>query len=179
MFDLALHGQIGAATRDRSAEKGRVADLSVPMMNQVLEATLAFMILLLALSVTAIIRVGPMAPAQTESNTDAEMEAAGPATMAAAPASVMAGPASMLAGPQPGRAVQAAPPAVWAPVPGSVRPGATAPDARRPGLLGRRYEARHVRGRIPKPRPAAPAGPPWGPATPPPGRPQQGSERWN
>lgn len=152
------------------------------MMNQVLEATLAFMILLLALSVTAIIRVGPMAPAQTESDTDAEMAAAAPATMAAGPASMVAGPASMLAGP-PRRTGQAAPPpAVWAsPVPGSVRPGVAASPDRRPGLLGRgRYEARHVRGRIPKPRPPAPAGPPWGPAAPPPpGRSQHGSDRWS
>ena len=43
---------------ERSAEKGRVADLSPVMVNQVLEATLAVMILLLAMSVTAIVR-GP------------------------------------------------------------------------------------------------------------------------
>lgn len=155
------------------------------MMNQVLEATLAFMVLLLALSVTAIVRVGPMAQAQTESNVDGEMASAGPAPMPvgmpAGPLGMPAGPAGMTNGVHPGRAVQAAPPPVtWtSPGPGGFGPTVAGPAVRRPGLLGRgRYEARHVRGRIPKPRPPAPAGPPWGPAAPPPpGRPQQSSER--
>jgi hypothetical protein len=139
-----------------------VADLSPSMLNQVLEATLAFMIFLLLLSVTAIVRVGPMAPASSEANTDTDIGAPFPGTM--------------LAGPPPS---QMAAPALWPPAaPNGMRSPAPAP-ARRSGLLGRtRYEARHVRGRMPKPRPPAPAGPPWGPAAPPPGRQQQSSERW-
>lgn len=148
------------------------------MLNQVLEATLAFMILLLALSIAAIVRLGPTAPAaSTESNVDTEMP--------------MQQPVRVLAGPHPGHpgapgrplasgpAVAGPPSALWAtPMPGTMRPAAP-PPVRRSGWLGRgRYEARHVRGRMPKARPPAPAGPPWGPATPPPGRPQQGSERW-
>ncbi len=135
------------------------------MLNQVLEATLAVMILLLALSVAAIVRIGPMAQATTESNTDTEAGAQQPIRAVAAP--------------QPGQRVATAPAAaLWSnPVPGSMRSPAP-PAVRRPGLLGGRYEARHVRGRMPKPRPPAPAGPPWGPATPPPSRPQQSSERW-
>ena len=140
-----------------------MADLSQAILNQVLEATLAFMILLLLLSVTAIIRVGPVTPASTEANTDTDM----------APM-----PAMMASAPQPGRMVAAGPaPALW---PDAGSNGMRPPPApvRRSGWMGRaRYEARHVRGRMPKPRPSAPAGPPWGPAAPP-GRPQQGSERW-
>src|SRR5262249_8267736 len=139
--------------------KGRV-DLSPIMLNQVLEATLAFMILLLAMSVTAIARVRPTTASNTESNTDADTT-----------------------GPMPARVVGTMPPpTMWtgapAPMNGNVRP--PAPPRRRSGWLGRaRYEARHVRGRMPAQRPPVPAGPPWGPATPPPpGRPQQGSERW-
>ncbi|HEX5188175.1 MAG TPA: hypothetical protein VFW16_01445, partial [Streptosporangiaceae bacterium] len=77
-----------------------------------------------------------------------------------------------------GPAVADPPAAPWAaPMPRGAP--AAPPPVRRSGWLGRaRYEARHVRGRVPKPRPPAPAGPPWGPAAPPPGRPQQGSERW-
>ncbi|HEX2320783.1 MAG TPA: hypothetical protein VHJ18_17515 [Streptosporangiaceae bacterium] len=141
-----------------------MADLSPSMLNQVLEATLAFMIFLLLLSVTAIVRVDPMAPASTEANTDTDIGAPFPGTM--------------VAGPPPGQMAGAAPaPALWPPAaPNGMRPPT---PARRSGLLGRtRYEARHVRGRMPKPRPPAPAGPPWGPAAPPPGRQQQSSERW-
>jgi hypothetical protein len=141
-----------------------VADLSLAMLNQVLEASLAFMIFLLLLSVTAIIRVGPMAPASTEANTDTDIGAPFPGTVVAAP--------------PPGQMAAAAPaPALWPPAAAN---GMHPPEpVRRSGLLGRgRYEARHVRGRMPSPRPPAPAGPPWGPATPPPGRPQQNSERW-
>ncbi len=137
------------------------------MLNQVLEATLAFMILLLALSVSAIVRVGPTAPASPESNIDSD------------PAMPQPQPVRVMAGAQPGQMATAGAPVMWtAPAPGSMLP-AGPPLGRRPGLLGRgRYEARHVRGRMPKPRPTAPAGPPWGPATPPPSRAQQGSERW-
>jgi hypothetical protein len=135
------------------------------MLNQVLEATLAFMILLLALSVAAIVRIGPMAQATTESNTDTE---AGTQQ-----------PVRVVAGPQPGQMVATAPsPALWSnSVSGGMRSPAP-PMVRRSGWLGGRYEARHVRGRMPKPRPPAPAGPPWGPASPPPSRAQQSSERW-
>ena len=135
-------------------------DLSPVMLNQVLEATLAFMILLLAMSVTAIARIGPTTASNTESSTDAEST-----------------------GPVPGRvASPMPPPTMWNAAPGPMN-GNAAPPASRPrksGLLGRaRYEARHVRGRMPAQRPTVPAGPPWGPATPPPpARPQQGSERW-
>lgn len=141
-----------------------MADLSLAMLNQVLEASLAFMILLLLLSVTAIIRVGPMTPASTETNTEADFAEPMPAMMAASQ--------------QPGRMVAATAPALWPPAgPNGIRPPPA--PVRKSGWLGRtRYEARHVRGRMPKPRPPAPAGPPWGPASPPTGRPQQGSERW-
>jgi hypothetical protein len=142
-----------------------VADLSLAMLNQVLEASLAFMILLLILSLSAIIRVRPMTPASAETNTDTDT---GPPV-----------PARMNAGPQPGTMVAAAPgSAHWPP---AAQNGMRSPaPARRSGFLGRtRYDARHVRGRMPKARPPAPAGPPWGPAAPPPGRPQQGSERWS
>jgi len=142
-----------------------VADLSLAMLNQVLEASLAFMILLLLLSLSAIVRVRPMPPSSTETNTDTDIAAPFPATMGT--------------GPQPGTMMAAAPgSALWPPAaPNGARPPA---PARRSGFLGRtRYEARHQRGRMPKPRPPAPAGPPWGPAAPPPGRPQQGSERWS
>jgi len=187
-----------------------VADLTVPMMNQVLEATLAFMILLLGLSVTAIVRLGPMPQAQNESNAEGEMATAGTgvfpnglasmfdvevgmasgppgmfdgqASPAVRPASLTTGPASTTAGPQAGRPAQPTPfLATWAnPASGSFQSGAEEPPPRRSGLLGRgRYEAKHVRGRLPAPRQAAPAGPPWGPAAPPPpaGRPQQGAAR--
>ncbi len=133
------------------------------MLNQVLEATLAVMILLLALSVAAIVRIGPMPQAATESNTDTEADTQQPMRVVAAPGQMVA---------------TASAPARWSnPVPGSMRSPAP-PGVRRSGLLGGRYEARHVRGRMPKPRPPAPAGPPWGPASPPPSRPQQSSERW-
>ena len=141
------------------------------MLNQVIEATLAFMILLLALSVTAIIRVGPTAPASSESNMDSDtaMPQSHPQSQ----------PIRVMVGAQQGQMAPAAAPMMWtAPAPGSMLQ-AVPPPPRKPGLLGRgRYEARHVRGRMPRPRPPAPAGPPWGPATPPPSRPQQGSERW-
>jgi len=167
------------------------------MMNQVLEATLVFMILLLALSVSAIVRVGPMPQAQAETNLEGDMSSignafppgipdmpAGQAGMLAGQAGMVAGPAgpaAVVAAPQPGRTMQAPPGAMWpSPAPGGFGSGMAAPPPRRSGFLGRgRYEARHVRGRMPRPRPPAPAGPPWGPATPPPSRPQQqGSERW-
>jgi hypothetical protein len=186
-----------------------VADLTVPMMNQVLEATLAFMILLLGLSVTAIVRLGPMPQAQNESNAEGDMAIAGTgafpnglasmfdgqagmasgppgmfdgqANLAVRPASLTTGPASTTAGPQAGRPAQPTPfLATWAnPATGGFQSGAAEPPPRRSGFLGRgRYEAKHVRGRRPAPRPAAPAGPPWGPAVPPPpGRPQQGAAR--
>src|SRR5579859_708960 len=122
------------------------------MLNQVLEAALAFMILLLLMSVTAIARVDAAAVPTTEAAANGE------------PAPSMNGrPASV---PQT---------ALWA----GTYSVAPPPAARRTGWLSRyRYEARHVRGRLPKPRPQGPAGPPWGPATPPPGLQQQGSERW-
>jgi hypothetical protein len=180
------------------------------MLNQVLEATLVFMILLLAMSIAAIVRVGPTAPATTESNVETEIPmqqpvrvlagpqpgpsgpplASGPygPPMAAGPSGrpLPSGPAGRPMAPGPagrpmasGQAVAGPPSALWTgPMPGSMR-SAAPPPVRRSGWLGRvRYEARHVRGRMPKPRPSAPAGPPWGPAAPPPGRPQQGSERW-
>ncbi len=66
------------------------------MLNHVLEATLAFMILLLALSVSAIVRVGPATTATTESNTDSDAAAPQPArVMNTVPATALwQGPAS-------------------------------------------------------------------------------------
>jgi hypothetical protein len=147
------------------AEKGRVAQLSPVMLNQVLESTLAFMVALLVLSISAIARVRPT-PSSTSMNSEQSIagdptmngNGIGPATFSPAGA----GPALWSASPPP---------------PGNVL--ATNPGPRRAGMLGRRYEARHVRGRMPVPRQPGPAGPPWGPAAPPPaGRPQAGSERW-
>ena len=70
-----------------------MADLSLVMLNHVLEAALAFMILLLAMSVAVIARVGP-APATattTESNTGSEAMAPPPGrVMTAMPALVRA-----------------------------------------------------------------------------------------
>lgn len=144
-----------------------MADLSLAMLNQVLEASLAFMILLLLLSLSAIIRVRPMTPASAETNTDTDTDIGPPM------------PARMNAGPQPGSMVAVGPSSAhWPPAAPNGMPSPA--PARRSGFLGRtRYDARHVRGRMPNARPPAPAGPPWGPAAPPPGRPQQGSERWS
>ena len=127
------------------------------MLNQVLEAALAFMILLLLMSVTAIVRVDTAVPATTETNANGEPASAQNGRPTGGPAS-----------------------ARWAGIP----PGGLAPPpvpARKSGVLGRgRYHARarHVRGRMPRTRTPTPAGPPWGPAAPPPGLPRQGSERW-
>lgn len=144
-----------AVTRDRSAEKGRVADLSLAMLNQVLEATLAFMVLLLAMSVTAIIRLGPTTNSAVRAGVDGDAPPSTSGLTTAAPA-----------------------PELWR-VPGTDRLTSSGPAVRKTGWLGRgRYEARHVRGRMPRQWSPGPAGPPWGPAAPPPGRPQPGSERW-
>jgi hypothetical protein len=122
------------------------------MLNQVLEVTLAVMILLLAMAVSAIVRIRPTTSSSTEASADSEPERAG------------AGPAAP------------APPLWSGPLPGGI--AASAPPMSKAGrFIQGRYEARHVRGRMPRQRPAGPAGPPWGPAVPPPGRPQQGSER--
>jgi len=123
------------------------------MLNQVLEVTLALMILLLALSVLVIARIRPTASSATVARADSEP--GGPAdTSTAAPD-----------------------PPLWAgPLPGGL--AASAPPMSKTGrFIQGRYEARHVRGRMPRQRPPGPTGPPWGPAVPPPGRPQQGSER--
>lgn len=126
------------------------------MLNQVLEVTLAAMIALLAMSVAAILRV------DTAPGTTTEAAADGDQAMSAAGLTAAPPPAPMWPGPL-----------------GSAFVAASAPPPRRTSWLGRtRYEARHVRGRIPKPRTPGPAGPPWGPAAPPPGLTQQGSERW-
>lgn len=127
------------------------------MLNRVLEATLAFMVLLLAMSVAAIIRVGPAPTGTSESNTESEPMAQGP--------------------PTPIRTMPA--PAMWpGPVPNGFAP-APPPAGRRTSWLGKvRYEGLHARGRVPRQRPPTPAGPPWGPAAPPPARRPQGSERW-
>jgi hypothetical protein len=135
-----------------------VADLSLVMLNHVLEATLAFMILLLALSVSVIVRVGPATTATTESNTDSEAAA-----------------------PQPARVMNTMPaPALWqGPATNGLRPPPP-PAVRRSGWFAKvRYEGLHARGRMPRQRPPIPAGPPWGPATPPPARQPQSSERWS
>ena len=121
------------------------------MLNQVLEAALAFMILLLLMSVTAIVRVDTAVPATEETNANGEPAAT-----------------------QNGRPTGVPTSALWA---GSLAPPPV--QVRRGGVFGRgRYQARHVRGRMPKTRPPSPAGPPWGPAAPPPGLPRQSSERW-
>jgi hypothetical protein len=122
------------------------------MVNQVLEATLAVMILLLAMSVTAIVRVDAVPGNTAEPDADGEHAAQ--------------------AGWPP---AESAPP-MW-PAPQTTGLSASAQEPEKAGLVSRgRYEARHVRGRTPKPRSPGPVGPPWGPA-PPPGLPQQGSER--
>jgi hypothetical protein len=121
------------------------------MLNQVLEVTLAVMILLLAMSVTVIARVESAPGGTAQPDGDGE-------------------PAS-----QPGWTPSEPPQGMW-PLTLPVSQDASPNGPRKAGLIGRgRYEARHVRGRIPKPRTPGPAGPPWGPA-PPPGLPQQGSE---
>ncbi|MGI9008319.1 MAG: hypothetical protein ACR2FU_19355 [Streptosporangiaceae bacterium] len=133
------------------------------MLNQVLESTLAFMVALLALSISAIVRIRP--PASSPA-TNSEPTMAGEPMMNGNGLS----PASL--------APAGNGPTLWA---ASSPPGllADGPDQRRASLLGRRYEARHVRGRAPATRQPSPAGPPWAPASPPPaGRPQQNSERW-
>lgn len=130
-----------------------MADLSLPMLNQVLEATLAVMIALLALSVSVIVRIRPTTSNSTDASADAD--AAGPPDSAAAASGL-----ALWSGPLPG--------GVAAPVP---------PVSKTGRLVQGRYEARHVRGQLPRQRPPGPAGPPWGPAAPPADRPQQGSER--
>ncbi len=122
------------------------------MLNQVLEATLALMILLLALSVSVIARIRPAAASSTEASADSE--SAGPAGTSVPPPD-----AALWSGPLPDAITASAPPVS---------------KAGRP--IQGRYEARHVRGRLPGQRPPGPAGPPWGPAVPP-GQPQQGSGR--
>jgi hypothetical protein len=134
-----------------------VADVSLVMLNHVLEATLAFMILLLAMSVAAIVRLEPAPTSTAETNTDGE-----------APA------------PPPGRVMTPMP--VAAPWPGPVSNGLRPPPppaVRRSSWIAKvRYEGLHARGRMPRQRPPIPAGPPWGPAAPPPARQPQSSERW-
>lgn len=133
------------------------------MLNQVLEFTLVFMIALLALSISAIVRVRPT-PSST--NMNSEQSFAGDPTLS-------------------GNGLSPAPfspagsgPTLWA-ASGSGNLLEDDIGPRRTGLIGRRYEARHVRGRMPLPRQPGPSGPPWGPAAPPPaGRPQASSERW-
>jgi hypothetical protein len=123
------------------------------MLNQVLEATLVVMILLLVLAVSVIVRIRPTTGSSTETRADSES-----AGLAAASTDV---PAS----------------ALW---PGPLMGGITAtapPTSKTDRFIQRRYEARHVRGQVPRQRPPGPAGPPWEPAVPPPGRPQPGSER--
>jgi len=129
------------------------------MLNHVLEATLAFMILLLAMSVAAIVRIGPATTATTattESNTDSETAVPPGRTMT----------------PMPGTAL-------WqGPVSNGLRPPPP-PVARQSSWLAKvRYEGLHARGRMPRQHPPIPAGPPWGPAAPPPARQPQGSDRW-
>jgi len=123
------------------------------MLNQVLEATLVVMILLLVLSVTVIVRIRPATGSSTEARTDSESPG-----LTAASTDVPA-------------------PALWpGPLTGAM--AAPAPPTSKTGhFIQRRYEARHVRGQVPRPPPPGPAGPPWEPAVPPPGRPQPGSER--
>ena len=134
-----------------------MADVSLVMLNHVLEATLAFMILLLAMSVAAIVRVGP-APAATESDADGEAAA-----------------------PPPGRVMTTMPAtALWPGPPSNGLRPPPPPVARRTSWLAKvRYEGLHARGRMPRQRPPIPAGPPWGPAAPPPARQPQSSERWS
>jgi hypothetical protein len=135
-----------------------VADLSLVMLNHVLEATLAFMILLLAMSVATIVQVRPATTATTESNTEAETAA-----------------------PPPGRVMTAMP--ATAPWPGPASNGLRPPPppvVRRSSWIAKvRYDGLHARGRIPRQRPPIPAGPPWGPAAPPPARQPQASDRWS
>jgi len=123
------------------------------MLNHVLEISLALMILLLALSVSVIVRIRPTPTGTTEASADGEP--APPAAVGLAPAG----------------------PALWTgPMPGGIAASAD-PMSRAGRFIQGRYEARHVRGRMPSQRPPGPAGPPWGPASRPPGLPQQGSER--
>jgi hypothetical protein len=123
------------------------------MLNRVLEISLVLMILLLATSVSVIVRIRPTTSSSAETSADAESAGLADSTAAA---------------PDPG---------LWSgPLPGGIAARA-APMSRTSRFIQGRYEARHVRGRMPKQRPPGPAGPPWGPALPPPGRPQQGSER--
>ena len=134
------------------------------MLNQVLESTLAFMVALLALSISAIVRVRPTA-SSTSGNSERPLAddpmIAGNGLTPVNLTSAGTGPTLWAASPSPG------------PLPAG-------PEQRRASMLGRRYEARHVRGRAPADRQPGPAGPPWGPAVPPPaGPPQQNSERWN
>jgi hypothetical protein len=136
-----------------------VADLSLVMLNHVLEAALAFMILLLAMSLAVIVRVGPApATATTESNTGSEATA-----------------------PPPGRVMTAMPAtALWPGPPSNGLRPPPAPVVRRSSWFAKiRYDGLHARGRMPRQRPPMPVGPPWGPATPPPARQPQSSERWS
>jgi hypothetical protein len=126
------------------------------MLNQVLEAALAFMILLLLMSVTAIVRVDTAVAATTEASANGEPVPSANGRPAVVPT------AALWAGPVPGGLTTQPP-----------------PMSRKTGWLARyRYEARHVKGRLPRPRPPGPTGPPWGPAARPPGVQHQGSERW-
>jgi hypothetical protein len=128
------------------------------MMNQVIESTLALMVALLILSISAIVRVRP-APSPAQPRPEHPLAADHPSSESG----------YGLASQDPG-------PALWA---ASGPAGLLPADAdQRASLLGRRYEARHVRGRVPAPRPSSPSGPPWGPAPPPNGRPHPNSDRW-
>ncbi|HEX9066795.1 MAG TPA: hypothetical protein VF843_16920 [Streptosporangiaceae bacterium] len=134
------------------------------MLNQVLESTLAVMVALLALSISVIVRVRPTTPA-TPLNSEHEV--------AAEPMFPGNGFSSAgLAGPGSG-------PTLWAASPPGSLPALGSAPRSRPGLPGRRYEPRHVRGRVTDPGQPGPSGPPWGPAPPPASRSQQGSERWS
>lgn len=128
------------------------------MLNHVLEAALAFMILLLVMSLAAIVRVGPAATATTESNTGGD-------AMAPPPARVMT--------PMPATAL-------WpGPASNGLRPPPPSVVRRSSWIAKVRYSGLHARGRMPRQHPPIPAGPPWGPAVQPPARQPQSSDRWS
>jgi hypothetical protein len=137
--------------------------LSLVMLNHVLEAALAFMILLLAMSVAVIARVGP-APATATATTTAESNT-GSEAMA----------------PPPGRVMTAMPAtALWPGPPSNGLRPPPAPVVRRSSWFAKiRYDGLHARGRMPRQRPPMPVGPPWGPAAQPPARQPQSSDRWS
>lgn len=141
----------GRAGRRRNGEEGKVAAVTPAAQNLAIEAFLGLMVLLLAISLAAIIRMPPITGT----------------TGSAAHDEALGWPTAIPATSPPARSeVRRAPGASPAPAPSTTADPAPdpAPDAR-PRTRRARYVPRHGQGYVP---PEREQGPPWGPADTPP-----------